>query len=41
MGGLPYGSAAEFLAYYNAKMCGCLILDMRIPCMIGLDLQKD
>jgi two-component system, LuxR family, response regulator FixJ len=35
-----YASAAEFLAAYGAGRPGCLLLDVRMPLMGGLDLQK-
>jgi FixJ family two-component response regulator len=41
--GLPavtYGSAQEFLASYNAAMAGCVVLDIRMPGMSGLELQE-
>ena len=34
-----YGSALEFLEHANKGMRGCLILDVRMPGMSGLDLQ--
>lgn len=41
--GLPvetFGSAAEFLESHNSGSIGCLITDLRMPGMTGLDLQK-
>lgn len=35
-----FASAAEFLDAYHPDMAGCLILDMRMPGMSGLDLQE-
>lgn len=35
-----YSSAIEFLDNFNAHEHGCLILDIRMPRMTGLDLQK-
>ncbi|WP_455207400.1 response regulator transcription factor [Kaarinaea lacus] len=35
-----YGSAREFLDAYDASKPGCLILDIRMPEMSGLDLQR-
>ena len=40
--GLPskvFLSANEFLAAYNHEQAGCLVLDVRMPGMSGLDLQ--
>jgi len=36
-----YSSADEFLHRYNAERGGCLILDIRMPGMSGLDLQDE
>jgi FixJ family two-component response regulator len=41
--GLPtrtLGSAAEFLASYDVEQPGCLVLDVRMPAMSGLELQQ-
>ncbi len=35
-----YGSALEFLESYDANKSGCLVLDIRMPRMTGLDLQE-
>ncbi len=35
-----YGSAGDFLAAYNAAVPGCLVLDVRMPGMSGLELQE-
>lgn len=35
-----YGSAKEFLDNYDPAMPGCLVLDLRMPGMSGLELQK-
>lgn len=35
-----YASAAEFLAAFDATMDGCLVVDIRMPGMSGLDLQQ-
>ena len=37
---LTYASAADFLAAATAGMKGCLLLDVRMPGMSGLDLQQ-
>jgi two-component system response regulator FixJ len=34
-----FGSATEFLEAYRPEMAGCLVLDVRMPGMSGLDLQ--
>ena len=42
--GLPaqvYASAQEFLAGYDRRDPGCLLLDVRMPGMSGLDLQQE
>jgi two-component system response regulator FixJ len=41
--GLPattFASAQEFLAAYSPMMAGCVVLDIRMPGMSGLDLQE-
>lgn len=35
-----FASGAEFLVHYNAACRGCLILDIRMPGMGGLELQR-
>ncbi|NIL98812.1 MAG: response regulator [Planctomycetales bacterium] len=35
-----FASAAEFLANYDPARPGCLVLDIRMPGMSGLELQK-
>jgi two-component system response regulator FixJ len=35
-----FGSAVEFLRTYDPDRCGCLLLDLRMPGMSGLDLQS-
>lgn len=35
-----FGSAEEFLAACSAEFSGCLLLDVRLPGMSGLELQK-
>ena len=34
-----FASATEFLEFYDASMGGCLVLDIRMPGMSGLELQ--
>jgi RNA polymerase sigma factor (sigma-70 family) len=36
-----FGSAAEFLAYDRPDVPNCLILDVRLPGISGLDLQRE
>lgn len=36
-----FESAEAFLAHYNADQVGCLILDVRMPTMSGLELQAE
>jgi two-component system response regulator FixJ len=41
--GLPvetFGSAQEFLELFDADRAGCLVLDIRMPGMSGLELQQ-
>src|SRR5688500_1506259 len=35
-----FGSAQEFLESYNPHTAGCLVLDVRMPGMSGLELQQ-
>lgn len=35
-----FGSAPEFIAEYRAGTPGCLVLDLRLPGMSGLELQE-
>ena len=35
-----YESAVEFLEHYDPARSGCLVLDIRMPRMTGLDLQE-
>ncbi len=37
---LTFGSAAEFLASYDPAQGGCLVLDVRMPGMSGLEVQE-
>ena len=34
-----FASATEFLEFYDNKIAGCLVLDIRMPGMSGLELQ--
>ncbi|PHQ24264.1 DNA-binding response regulator [Marinobacter guineae] len=36
----PYESATAFLKDYSDKMAGCIVLDIRMPGMDGMELQK-
>lgn len=36
-----YDSAERFLDAYNAELNGCLLLDVRMPGMSGLELQRE
>jgi len=36
-----FASAAEFLAAYDREQPGCLVLDIRMPGMTGLELQRE
>jgi len=35
-----YASALQFLAAYNENLSGCILLDVRMPDMSGLELQE-
>lgn len=35
------GSAQEFLATFDSRRAGCLVLDIRMPGMSGLELQEE
>src|SRR5262245_57545761 len=37
---MPFPSAKEFLAAYHPNSPGCLVLDIRMPGMSGLELQE-
>jgi len=37
---VAYASAPEFLASYDAEQPGCIVLDVRMPGMSGLELQE-
>ena len=34
-----FGSAEEFIEFWNPPMAGCLVLDVRLPGMSGMELQ--
>ncbi|MFM1886037.1 MAG: hypothetical protein RL026_1194 [Pseudomonadota bacterium] len=36
-----FGSAAEFLAAWDPKQPGCMVLDVRMPGMSGMELQHE
>ena len=36
-----YGTATEFLGVYDPSQPGCLVLDVRMPGMSGLELQQE
>jgi len=40
MKAVGFQSADAFLAQFNSTMAGCLVLDIRMPGISGLDLQK-
>lgn len=37
---LTFASAQEFLSAYEPDQCGCIVLDVRMPGMSGLELQE-
>jgi len=37
----PFASAHEFLASYQSFQSGCIVLDIRMPGMSGLELQEE
>jgi FixJ family two-component response regulator len=37
---VTFGSAAEFLGYVRTDACACLVLDVQLPDISGLDLQR-
>lgn len=41
IGSTPLASAQEFLASYDSDQPGCLVLDIRMPGMSGLELQEE
>ena len=38
---VPFASAADFLAQYDPARPGCLLLDMRMPGMTGMELIQE
>jgi two-component system, LuxR family, response regulator FixJ len=38
---LAYASAQEFLTAFDPQRAGCLVLDIRMPAMSGLELQQE
>lgn len=40
-GVMTFASAREFLSAYDPNWCGCLIIDLRMPQMSGIDLQEE
>jgi len=36
-----YASAPDFLSHFDNHRCSCLVLDVRMPGMSGLDLQQE
>lgn len=38
---ITYTSAVEYLNSYNNQQCGCLLVDVRMPQMSGLELQEE
>jgi two-component system response regulator FixJ len=40
LGVQAYGNAEEFLNHYNPDQHGCLVLDVRMPGMSGIELQS-
>jgi FixJ family two-component response regulator len=41
LAGVTFASAQEFLASYGPEQPGCLVLDVRMPGMSGLELQQE
>ena len=37
---VAFGSAAEFLSHHRIDVCACLLLDIQLPDLNGLDLQQ-
>lgn len=35
-----FSSAGDFLAQYDPRVCGCLVLDLAMPAVNGLELQR-
>ena len=38
---IGFSSSEAFLQHYQADRCGCLVVDVRMPGMSGLDLQRE
>jgi two-component system response regulator FixJ len=38
---VPFASASDFLTQYDANRPGCLVLDIRMPDMGGMELQQE
>lgn len=38
---VPFSAATDFLAQYDAARPGCLLLDMRMPGMTGMELMQE
>lgn len=38
---LPFGSAQSFLEAYESRWHGCIVTDVRMPGMTGIELQQD
>ncbi|MBM4220807.1 MAG: response regulator transcription factor, partial [Gammaproteobacteria bacterium] len=38
---VPFASATEFLVQYDPNRAGCLVLDIRMPDMGGMELQQE
>jgi DNA-binding NtrC family response regulator len=36
----PYSSAEDFLSHWDARRAGCLVLDVQLPGMTGVEFQE-